>query len=50
VTAEELAALEGRLDVARLVSIGVEGAVLETFEFPAPTVGVPGAKTPHPRI
>jgi thiamine biosynthesis protein ThiI len=48
VTAEELAALEGRLDVARLVSMGVEGAVLETFEFPAPAVGVPGARTPAP--
>jgi thiamine biosynthesis protein ThiI len=42
VTAEELAAVEDRLEVARLVAMGVEGAVLETFEFPAPRVGAAG--------
>jgi len=35
VSAEEMAAAEARLDVPRLVQMGVEGARLETFEFPA---------------
>ncbi|HEY7649817.1 MAG TPA: tRNA uracil 4-sulfurtransferase ThiI [Methylomirabilota bacterium] len=39
VTAEELAAVERRLDVPRLVAMGVDGAVVETFEFPTPAVG-----------
>lgn len=34
VGAEEIAAAEARLDVERLVAMGVEGARLETFEFP----------------
>jgi thiamine biosynthesis protein ThiI len=42
VTAGEVAAAEDRLDVARLVTMGVEGAVLETFEFPSPAVGAAG--------
>ena len=32
----EAEAAESRLDVARLVAAGVDGAALETFEFPAP--------------
>jgi thiamine biosynthesis protein ThiI len=42
VTAEAIGAAESRLDVARLVAMGVEGAVLESFEFPARPVGVAG--------
>ncbi|OGL05791.1 MAG: tRNA 4-thiouridine(8) synthase ThiI [Candidatus Rokubacteria bacterium RIFCSPLOWO2_02_FULL_71_18] len=33
-SAEEVAAVEARLDVARLVAQGAEGAVTETFAFP----------------
>jgi thiamine biosynthesis protein ThiI len=33
-SAEEVAAVEARLDVARLVAQGVDGAVTETFAFP----------------
>jgi len=36
--AEAVAALEARLDLERLVTQGVEGARLETFEFPAAAV------------
>jgi len=32
---EEIAAAEARLDIAGLTAMGVEGAALETFEFPA---------------
>jgi len=32
---EEVAAVESRLDVAGLVEMGVTGAELETFDFPA---------------
>jgi thiamine biosynthesis protein ThiI len=35
VTLEEIAAAESRLEVERLVGLGVGGAVLETFAFPA---------------
>jgi thiamine biosynthesis protein ThiI len=31
---EEVSAAESRLDIAKLVAAGVEGATLETFEFP----------------
>jgi thiamine biosynthesis protein ThiI len=50
VTAGEVTAAEDRLDVARLVAMGVEGAVLETFEFPSPVVGAAGppAAAPEP--
>jgi thiamine biosynthesis protein ThiI len=34
VGAEEIAAAEARLEIERLVALGVEGAQLETFEFP----------------
>jgi thiamine biosynthesis protein ThiI len=34
VSAEEIAAAEARLDVERLVAMGVEGARQERFEFP----------------
>ena len=34
VGAEELAAVESRLDVPRLVAMGCDGASMETFEFP----------------
>jgi hypothetical protein len=33
--AEAVAALEARLDLERLVTQGVEGALQELFEFPA---------------
>jgi len=33
---EDALAAESRLDVARLVAAGVDGATLETFEFPLP--------------
>ena len=36
-----LAAAEGRLDVGRLVAVGVEGAVTETFRFPPVEAGAP---------
>jgi hypothetical protein len=32
----EVEAAESRLDIPRLVASGVEGAALETFEFPTP--------------
>jgi len=32
---EEVSAAESRLDIPKLVAAGVEGATLETFEFPA---------------
>jgi thiamine biosynthesis protein ThiI len=35
VTAEEIAAAESRLEVERLVGMGVQGALVETFAFPA---------------
>jgi thiamine biosynthesis protein ThiI len=35
VAVEEVRAAEGRLDIDRLVSQGVQGAVREVFEFPA---------------
>ena len=35
VSAGEIAAAEGRLDLPRLVAMGVDGARLERFEFPA---------------
>ncbi len=34
VSAEEIQAVEARLDIPRLVAMGCEGARLETFEFP----------------
>jgi hypothetical protein len=34
----EAEAAEARLDVARLVEIGVTGAVVETFAFPSAVV------------
>ena len=40
---DEIHAAEARLDVARLVAAGHDGAVAETFEFP---VSVPGAVQP----
>jgi tRNA uracil 4-sulfurtransferase len=41
-TPEDIKAAEARLDVPRLVAMGVEGAVLESFEFPPQAVGAPG--------
>jgi tRNA uracil 4-sulfurtransferase len=35
IAAEEIQAAEARLDVPRLTRMGVEGAVVETFQFPA---------------
>jgi thiamine biosynthesis protein ThiI len=35
-TVDEVRAAESRLDVPRLVAEGVDGATLESFEFPAP--------------
>jgi tRNA uracil 4-sulfurtransferase len=39
--AEEIAVAEGRLEVARLVAAGADGATLETFEFPRAAAPVP---------
>jgi len=36
-TDDEVRAAESRLDVPRLVAEGVDGATLESFEFPAPS-------------
>lgn len=36
VSAEEIRAAEARLDIGRLTAMGVEGAGIETFEFPVP--------------
>ena len=36
-TVDEVRAAESRLDVPRLVAEGVDGATLESFEFPAPS-------------
>jgi len=38
VSADEIRAAEGRLDIPRLVALGTEGAVRETFEFPPSAV------------
>src|SRR6185503_16302460 len=37
VSAEEIAAVESRLDLPRLIAMGCDGARAETFEFPSPT-------------
>ncbi|MGH7389328.1 MAG: tRNA uracil 4-sulfurtransferase ThiI [Candidatus Rokuibacteriota bacterium] len=39
VSAEEIQAVEARFDTARLTAMGVEGAVLERFEFPPAPAG-----------
>ena len=48
-TPDEVAAMEARLDIAALVRSGVEGAVTETFDFPAGAGPFPGrsAKREH---
>ena len=48
-TADEVAAMEARLDIAALVRSGVEGAAAETFDFPAGAGPFPGrpAKREH---
>jgi len=48
-TADEVAAMEARLDIAALVRSGVEGAAMETFDFPAGAGPFPGrpAKREH---
>jgi len=46
VGAEELAVVESRLDVPRLVAMGCDGASMETFEFPA-QVAVADAAAPR---
>src|SRR6058998_1467699 len=38
VSADEIVAAEARLELPRLITLGVEGARLETFEFPAAAV------------
>ncbi len=43
VSAEQIQAGEARLDVARLTTMGVEGAALERFEFPPAPAATPGA-------
>ncbi len=45
VSAEEVAAAEARLDLPRLVAMGVDGAVLEIFEFPPAPVGAAARDT-----
>jgi len=40
VSPEEIRAAEARLDLPRLITMGVEGAKLESFEFPPATVAV----------
>jgi thiamine biosynthesis protein ThiI len=39
VGADEIGAAEARLDIARLVALGVDGTVRETFEFPPSAIG-----------
>ena len=46
VSAEEIAAVESRLDVPRLVDLGLQGARLEAFEFPALAPATTGAGAP----
>jgi thiamine biosynthesis protein ThiI len=46
VSPEEIRAAESRLDVPRLTAMGVEGAVLETFEFPRASVEMRRAEPP----
>jgi hypothetical protein len=38
VSEDEILAAESRLDLPRLVAMGVEGTTIETFEFPRPVV------------
>jgi tRNA uracil 4-sulfurtransferase len=38
VSEDEILAAESRLDLPRLVAVGVEGTTIETFEFPPPIV------------
>ncbi len=45
VSAEEIAAAEGRLDLPRLMTLGVDGAAFETFEFPPPPVAAAAPDT-----
>ncbi|MGH7418743.1 MAG: tRNA sulfurtransferase, partial [Candidatus Rokuibacteriota bacterium] len=45
VSAEEVAAAEARLDLPRLVAMGVDGAVLAIFEFPPAPVGAAARDT-----
>jgi thiamine biosynthesis protein ThiI len=46
VGAEELAVVESRLDLPRLVAMGCDGARMETFEFPV-QAAVPDAAVPR---
>jgi len=39
---EEIAAMEARLDIPKLVTAGVEGASMETFDFPVGAGPFPG--------
>ena len=41
VSPDEIRAAEARLDLPRLITMGVEGAQLETFEFPSVEVSTP---------
>src|SRR3989442_5750095 len=41
VSADQIRAAEARLDLPRLITMGVEGAQLETFEFPSVEVSTP---------
>jgi hypothetical protein len=48
-TADAIGAAESRLDVARLVQAGVEGAVTETFDWPVmpmPKTEAPADRSP----
>jgi thiamine biosynthesis protein ThiI len=46
VSAEEIAAVESRLDIPRLVALGYDGTIAESFSFPAARLGAPAASTP----
>jgi tRNA uracil 4-sulfurtransferase len=52
-TVHEVRAAESRLDVPQLVAAGVDGATLESFEFPAPSAprtDAPARSVPSPSI
>jgi len=44
----EVAAVEARLEIPRLVSVGCDGASAEAFEFPAAVADLPDDRPSHP--
>ena len=48
VSEDEIRAAESRLDIERLVTMGVEGTRIETFEFPTVQLGGPSCGPPNP--